>query len=89
MSNDIDLNPGPNFDNFFNFMSWNVNSLAKDNCQRVRLIEVQNSICETSLNDSVEIPKTLINFTPLCLLIFQLTIDVVGWVFSLKILLPL
>ena len=32
LSNDINLNPGPHFQNkFFNFMSWNVNSLAKDN----------------------------------------------------------
>jgi hypothetical protein len=39
-------------------MSWNVISLAKDNFQRVRLIEAHNSIfnydlisiCETSLN---------------------------------------
>ena len=42
-------------------MSWNVNSIAKDNVQRVRLIDAHNSIfnydlisiCETSLNDSV------------------------------------
>ena len=58
LSNDINLNPGPQFhNNFFNFMSWNVNSLAKDNFQRIRLIEAHNSIfnydmislCETSL----------------------------------------
>ena len=54
-------------------MSWNVNSLAKDNFQRVGLIEAHNSIfnydqisiCETSLNesfnDSVELPDTLLN----------------------------
>ena len=69
--NDIHLNPGPHFKNnfFFNFMSWNLNSLAKDNFQRIRLIEAHNalfkydliSICETSLNDSVELPETLIN----------------------------
>ena len=48
-------------------MSWNLNSLAKDNFQRIRLIEAHNalfnydliSICETSLNDSI--PETLIN----------------------------
>ena len=29
LSNDVHLNPGPQFqNNFFNFMSWNVNSLA-------------------------------------------------------------
>ena len=45
-------------------MSWNVNSLAKENFQRAHLIEVHNSIfnyglisiCETRLNDSVELP---------------------------------
>ena len=70
LSNDIHSNPGPHFqNNFFNFISWNVNSLAKDNFQRTRLIEAHNtlfnydliSICETSLNDSVDLPETLIN----------------------------
>ena len=70
LSNDIHLNPGPQYqNNFFNFMSWNVNSIAKDDFQRVRLIEAHNSIfnydlisiCETSLNDSVELPETLLN----------------------------
>ena len=70
ISNDIHLNPGPHYNNnFFNFMSWNLNSLAKDNFQRIRLIEAHNSIfnydlisiCETSLNDSVELPSTLLN----------------------------
>ena len=70
MSNDVHLNPGPAFhNNFFNFLYWNLNSLAKDNFERVHLIEAHNSIynydlmavCETSLNDSVELPETLIN----------------------------
>ena len=70
LSNNVHMNPGPHFqNNFFNFMSWNVNSLAKDNFQRVRLIEAHNSIfnydlisiCETSLNDSVELPEALLN----------------------------
>ena len=50
-------------------MSWNVNSLAKDNVNRVRHIEAHNSIfnydlisiCKTSLNDSVELLLTLLN----------------------------
>ena len=43
LSNDIHLNPGPEYNNnFFNFMSWNLNSLAKDNFQRVSLIEAHN-----------------------------------------------
>ena len=70
LSNDIHLNPGPHFQhNFFNFMSWNLNSLAKDNFQHTRLIEAHNSlfnydlisICETSPNDLVELPENLIN----------------------------
>ena len=70
LSNDIHLNPGPHFqDNFFNFMSWNLNSLAKNNFQHIHLIEAHNtlfnydpiSICETSLNDSVELPETLLD----------------------------
>ena len=50
-------------------MSWNVNSIAKDDFQRVRLIEARNSIfncdlisiCETSLNDSIKLPDILLN----------------------------
>ena len=51
------------------FEPWTVNSLAKDNFQLVPLIEAHNSIfnydlisiCETSLNDSVELPESLLN----------------------------
>ena len=44
LSNDVHLNPGPQFqNNFFNFMSWNVNSLAKENFHCVHLIEAHNS----------------------------------------------
>ena len=69
LSNDISKNPGPQFqNNFFNFVSSNLNSLAKDKFQRVSLIEAHNSlfnydlisICETCLNDSVELPETLL-----------------------------
>ena len=50
-------------------MSWNVNSLAQEEFQRVRLIEAHNSIynydmisiCETSLNNSVVLPQSLLN----------------------------
>ena len=69
LSNDIHMNPGPYCQNSFKFMNWNVNPLAKDNFKRVRLIEAHNaifkhdliSICETCLNDTVEIPETLFN----------------------------
>ena len=57
LGNDISKNPEPHFqNNFFNFMSWNLNSIAKDNFHRVSLIEAHDvfnydliSICETSL----------------------------------------
>ena len=63
------MNPGPYCQNNFKFMNWNVNSLAKDNFKRVRLIETHNaifkydliSICETNLNGTAEIPETLLN----------------------------
>ena len=70
LSNDVHLKPGAHFqNNVFNFMSWNTNSLAKGNFQRVRLIEAHNSIfnyelisiCKTSLNDSVGLPETLLD----------------------------
>ena len=70
LSNDISKIPGPQFQsNFFNFMSWNLNSIVKDNFYRVSLIEARNSlfnydlisICETCLNDSVELPETLLD----------------------------
>ena len=70
LSNDISKNPGPQFhNNFSNFMSWNLNSIAKDNFHRVSLVEAHNSIfqydvisiCETCLNDSVELPETLLD----------------------------
>ena len=70
LSNDVHQNPGPAFhSSFFTFMTWNVNSLAKDDFNRVRLIEAENSIidhdliaiCETSLNDSVKLPDKLLD----------------------------
>ena len=71
LANDIETNPG--FSNsFFTFCNWNINSLAKDNFSRVQLLEAHNtlykydliSLCETSLNNTVEIPEPLLeNYT--------------------------
>ena len=70
LSNDVELNPGDHYhDNFFTFMNWNLNSLAKNNFQRVQLIEAHNSVfnydiislCETGLNSEIEIPEPLLN----------------------------
>ena len=66
LSNDIQLNPGPEL---LKFMTWNLNSLAKDNFQRLNLIDAHNSIFdydlisinETSLNDTVELSETLLD----------------------------
>ena len=51
----------------FSSCNWNCNSLAKNNFNRVDLLKVQASaynydimsLCETSLNDDVEIPVSL------------------------------
>ena len=72
ISNDIHMNPGPQNhfqNNFFNSMNWNLNSLTKDSFHRVDLIDAHNSIfnydlisvCETNINDSIEILETLLN----------------------------
>ena len=62
ISNDIEQNPGPGYhNNFFNFMNWNLNSLATNDFARVQLIEAHNSlhnydlisICENSVTDSL------------------------------------
>ena len=50
-------------------MNWNLNWLSKDNFHRVHLIEAHNSmfnndlisVCETNLNDTVDLPETLLN----------------------------
>ena len=72
LSPDIEKNPGDFTDSFFSFANWNINSLAKDNFQRVQLLEAHNSIysydlislTEVALNDSVEIPHVLLeNYT--------------------------
>ena len=68
-SNDVPRNLEPPFhDCFFNSISWNVNSIAKDDFQRVRIIEAHNSIfkydrisiCETRLNDSIKLPDIVL-----------------------------
>ena len=70
LANDVELNPGDHYhENFFSFMNWNLNSLAKNNFERVKLIEAHNSLfdydlislCETSLCSKVEIPDPLLN----------------------------
>ena len=70
LSNDIELNPGDHYqNNFFTFMNWNLNSLAKNNFERIKLIEAHNSLfnydiislCETSLNSEIVIPDPLMN----------------------------
>ena len=44
-------------------MSWNLNSIVKDNFHRVSLIVLYDliSICETCLSDSVELPETILD----------------------------
>ena len=68
LANDIELNPGPpTRKQFLSFMNWNLNSLVKENFERVSLLEAHNaifdydliSVCETNLKDSIEIPDSL------------------------------
>ena len=70
LSNDVEMNPGPSYHEFFlTFMNWNLNSLSKNDFERVQAIEAHNSlfkydlisVCETNLNDSIEIPSPLLN----------------------------
>ena len=68
LSNDVETNPGDISNGFFTFCNWNLNSLAKDDFHRIRLIEAHNSlfnydiisICETSLNDLVTLPDVML-----------------------------
>ena len=77
LSADIETQPGPRSgtctfngfnDGFLSFCNWNVNTLSKNDFERVTLIEAHNSLfkydiislCETSLNDDVAVPEDLI-----------------------------
>ena len=79
LSSDIETNPGPKssgtaapasgFSNsVFSFCNWNVNTLSKNDFQRVSQLEVHNtffqydiiSLCETSLNETTKVPENLL-----------------------------
>ena len=68
LSNDVEKHPGDFVNNFFTFCNWNLNSLAKDNFYRTQLLDAHNSfhnydiisVCETSLNDTVQIPEKML-----------------------------
>ena len=69
LSNDIETNPGDLHHGFLTFCNWNINSLSKDNFQRVSLLEAQNSLynydiislCEVSLNSNTIVPDKLLD----------------------------
>ena len=62
----MELNLG---DNYFTFLNGNLNSLTKENFDRAQILEAHDSIydydlisiCETSLDDTIEVPIELIN----------------------------
>ena len=74
LSYDVHPHPGPTeidqeFSNgFFSFCNWNLNTLSKDNFNRISLLEAHNtlfnydiiSLCETSLNDEMQVPEKAI-----------------------------
>ena len=41
LSNDVELNPGPNHIECLTFTQWNINSLGKDNSSRIKLLQAQ------------------------------------------------
>ena len=69
LSNDVEKNPGDFSNGGFSFCNWNLNSLAKDDFYRVQLLEAHNaifnydiiSLCETSLNNTVELPNPMMD----------------------------
>ena len=79
------------------FMNGNVNSFAKDNFQRVRLMEAHTaifnydliSICETSLVTLLRYLKLCLMFIRLCRLTIQIIVDMVGLVYSSRTLFQL
>ena len=69
LSTDIEIQPGPSFnDSFFSFCNWNINTLSKNDFQRVSLLEAHNSIfkydiislCETSLNEATNVAENIL-----------------------------
>ena len=74
LSLDIHPNPGPiNSNNkygggFLSFCNWNLNTLSKDDFNRISLLEAYNtnhnydiiSLCETSLNDTTQVPDNIL-----------------------------
>ena len=72
LANDVERNPGFFNSHLFTLCNWNLNSLGKDNFSRIKLIQAHNSLyeydlislCETSLNDTVELPLNMLdNYT--------------------------
>ena len=68
LSSDIETQPGPSCnDSFFSFCNWNINTLSKNDFQRVSLLEAHNyifkydiSLCETSLNEATKVPENIL-----------------------------
>ena len=79
LSSDIEIQPGPppgvlndpvrGFSgSFFSFCNCNINTLSKNDFQRVSLLEAHNSIfkydiislCETSLNEATKVPENIL-----------------------------
>ena len=76
LSSDIETHPGPcprpfcsGFnDGFLSFCNWNVNTLIKNEFERVTCIEAHNSLynydiislCETSLNKDIKVPENIL-----------------------------
>ena len=74
LSSDVHPNPGPPqsppelSNGYLSFCNWNLNTISKDNFSRVSLLQAHNtifkydiiSLCETSLNDSTQVPEGIL-----------------------------
>ena len=93
LSPDIEKNPGSFTNSFFTFANWNINSLAKDNFQRVQLLEAHNALFSYDLISLTEISQLRypMFFLKIILLFPKITLLILGTEasgFSTKILYP-
>ena len=83
-SSDVETQPGPGpmcfndpkgfSDSFFSICNWNINTLSKNDFQRISLLEAHNSIfkydiislCETSLNEDTKVPENVLKGYHFC-----------------------
>ena len=90
-SNDVHINPGPEHvtnnssSGHLSFCNWNLNTFSKDDFYRITLLQAHNtehnydiiSLCETSLNDTIQVTENSFQVTNFTLAIILVVIEVV------------